>query len=94
MSPNTAEKLDPTSEIKRGLILIMNDILKLDLSVDDVSDETNLYELGLESLKVVELLSAVERNFDIIIDVEDLSAELFSRFENVVTFIQAKRDGD
>lgn len=55
-----------------------------------IADETNLYELGLESLNVVELLTQIEMTFDVTIDVEDLSAELFSHFGTLAAFVQRK----
>lgn len=54
------------------------------------TDETNLYELGLESLNVVELLTQIEMAYDITIDVEDLSADLFTRFGTLIEFVHKK----
>ena len=58
-----------------------------------ISLDTNLHELGLESMSVVELLTQIEIEFDITVDVEDLSAEPFTRFGNLVEFVQWKVDG-
>jgi acyl carrier protein len=52
--------------------------------------ESNLYELGLESLNVVELLTRIETRFDIIIDVEDLSADLFQTYGSLLAFVAGK----
>lgn len=67
-------------------------VLQLDLPKDAITLETNLHDLGLESMNVVELLTEMEARFDITIDVEDLSATLFSRFGNLVDFVQRKSD--
>lgn len=67
-------------------------VLQLDLPKDAITLETNLHELGLESMNVVELLTEMEARFDITIDVEDLSAALFSRFGNLVDFVVRKSD--
>lgn len=67
-------------------------VLQLDLPKDAITLETNLHDLGLESMNVVELLAEMEARFDITIDVEDLSATLFSRFGNLVEFVQRKSD--
>ncbi|RTL31991.1 MAG: acyl carrier protein [Burkholderiales bacterium] len=67
-------------------------VLQLDLPKDAITLETNLHDLGLESMNVVELLAEMEARFDITIDVEDLSATLFSRFGNLVDFVQRKSD--
>jgi|GEM_PF-5162867 len=65
-------------------------VLRLDVSLDTINNETNLYELGLDSLNVVALLTDMETLFDITIDVEDLSAELFEKFSNVVFFVSRR----
>jgi acyl carrier protein len=67
-------------------------VLKLQLPPSALTDASNLYELGLESLNVVELLTDIEARFDIVIDVEDLSAELFAVFGRLAEFVRSKRD--
>ena len=71
---------------------IVTTILRIESADVHFNDDTNLYELGLESLNVVELLTQIEIANDITIDVEDLSAELFTRFGTLVRFVQAKLD--
>lgn len=73
-------------QLKQIVIAVLN----LDMTSDAIDDETNLYELGLESLNVVELLTEAEINFDLTVDVEDLSEELFARFGNLKDFVQQK----
>ncbi|MCA3242307.1 MAG: acyl carrier protein [Rubrivivax sp.] len=82
-----------TIELADTLRRIVIDVLKLDPTATVINDETNLYELGLESLNVVELLTQLEMTFDITIDVDDLSAELFGRFGTLVEFSQRKLSG-
>ncbi|WP_224360664.1 phosphopantetheine-binding protein [Hyalangium versicolor] len=81
-----------TSNVADQLRQILLETLKLDISPRDLTDDANLYELGLESLNVIALLSAIEKVFDIAIDVEDLSADLFSRWGNLVSFVEKKVD--
>ena len=79
-------------DIAAALRDVVLNVLQLDLPKDAITLETNLHELGLESMNVVELLADIEARFDITIDVEDLSAALFSRFGNLVEFVQRKSD--
>ncbi|HEX4369110.1 MAG TPA: acyl carrier protein [Rhodopila sp.] len=65
-------------------------VLRIEAPIGFLQPDTNLYELGLESLNVVELLTQIEMTFDLTIDVEDLDAALFSRFGNLVDFVEAK----
>ena len=79
-----------SDEIANQLKQILLDVLRLDIPLEAIKDQTNLYDLGLESLNVVELLTDAETEFDIIVDVEDLSEDLFARFGNLRRYIQEK----
>lgn len=80
------------AEVVDQLVHIVSSILRIDPAGATFTDETNLYELGLESLNVVELLTQIEIAHDVTIDVEDLSAELFTRFGTLVAFVKGKID--
>ncbi len=69
--------------LKRSILSVLN----LDVPIETISNDTNLYELGLDSLNVVALLTDIETLFDITIDVEDLSAEMFEKFSNILAFV-------
>jgi acyl carrier protein len=87
-APETVLGADVAAAI-RGIV---TDVLKLHAESITIDEDTNLYELGLESLNVVELLTQIEISFDVTIDVEDLSAELFGRFGTLVAFVRRKID--
>ena len=90
MSSNTGTAEQTADPIALKLKQILLEVLRLDIPVEAITDKTNLYDLGLESLNVVELLTDAESEFDIIVDVEDLSEELFARFGNLRRYIQEK----
>ena len=69
---------------------ITSEVLRIDASMPSITADTNLYEMGLESLNVVELITRLEVAYEIVIDVEDLTADMFSRFGTLVDFIQRK----
>jgi acyl carrier protein len=77
-------------DIARRLLRLASDVISPNVSSAQVSEDTSFFDLGLVSLNVVELLSAVEREFDVVVDGDELSAELFMRFGNVVAFVQKK----
>lgn len=89
-----AEAAGPSSadDVVNKLRAVVIDVLKLEIAPQELAGDTNLYELGLESLNVVALLSALEKAFDIVIDVEDLSADLFGRWDDLVAFVRGKVD--
>ncbi len=64
---------------------------QLDANVDDMTMETRIGEdLGADSLDVVELLMAIEEEFDVEIPDEDI--ESLKTISDVVEYIQNKID--
>ena len=92
MSETFAPETVLSADVADTMRSIVTDVLKLHAESSSIDEETNLYELGLESLNVVELLTQIEISFDVTIDVEDLSAELFGRFGTLVDFVRRKID--
>lgn len=78
------------SEAANKVRNIVNRVLRIDPNDFQISQDTNLFELGLESLNVIELITELELASHITIDVEDLSEDLFSRFGRLVEFMQRK----
>lgn len=72
------------------LTKIVLDVLRLDIAGFTLKNDSDLFELGLESIGVVELLSDLEREMNILVDVEDVTGELFSKFENLIEFVKRK----
>lgn len=64
---------------------------QLDANIDDMTMETKIGEdLGADSLDVVELLMAIEEEFEVEIPDEDIEA--LKTIGDVVEYIQNKRD--
>ena len=64
---------------------------QLDANIDDMTMETRIGEdLGADSLDVVELLMAIEEEFDVEIPDEDIEA--LKTIGDVVEYIQNKKD--
>lgn len=64
---------------------------QLDANIDDMTMETKIGEdLGADSLDVVELLMAIEEEFDVEIPDEDIEA--LKTIGDVVEYIQNKKD--
>ena len=55
---------------------------------DQLTPDTKLYDLGLDSLRSVQLLIALEDNFDITIPDEMLTAEAFQTPSTIWTIVQ------
>ena len=82
-------RLDIVARLKR----LTRDVINSSLSDEYFSSDVSFFDLGLASLNVVELLSAIEQEFDVIVDGDELSAELFMRFDNMVALV-AKKVGE
>jgi acyl carrier protein len=93
MDIGVIDTIPTTSEVGPALAEILLDILRLEPGQVTLSADSNLYDLGLESLSVVELLTRIEIRFDIVIDVEDLSADLFQSYGELRAFVARKTAG-
>jgi len=80
----------PSASVRAGVIRSVETVLHLDPAVIVLSDESSLYELGLDSIIVVELLTELEVQFSITMEIDDLSEELFARLGNLVALVDSK----
>jgi acyl carrier protein len=67
------------------------DTLKLEeISAEDIDDDAPLFKegLGLDSIDALELVVAIEKHFDIIIEDEDVGKEAFGSIHILTQFIQ------
>ncbi|TQV74575.1 acyl carrier protein [Aliikangiella marina] len=80
--------LEVAASIKQLLI----ETLSLDLSVDDLSEETLL--LGdipeFDSMAIVSVITAVEEKFGFMAEDDDLSAEVFETVGSFIEFVEAR----
>ncbi|MBN2255241.1 MAG: acyl carrier protein [Deltaproteobacteria bacterium] len=67
--------------------------LKLeDISAGDIDSDTPLFRegLGLDSLDALELVVAIEKHFNVIIEDENVGKQAFESIRTLATFIQAE----
>ena len=67
------------------------DTLKLeDITVEEIGDDTPLFRegLGLDSLDALELVVAIEKNFNVIIEDENVGKKAFESISTLARFIQ------
>lgn len=67
------------------------DTLKLeDITVEEIGDDTPLFRegLGLDSLDALELVVAIEKNFNVIIEDENVGKKAFESIGTLAQFIQ------
>ncbi|MEX3844316.1 acyl carrier protein [Paraburkholderia sp. BR10882] len=54
-----------------------------------IADDTNLFDVGVDSMNMTDLLLQLEQRFAFTLAPEDLSADLFLRFGNLVSFVES-----
>ena len=77
----------------RIINLICNDIA-VDLSAEDITAQSSLFDdLSFDSIKMIELLTKLEQEFEIELDDEDLDFQVFATINTLTTFIDSVRAG-
>jgi acyl carrier protein len=59
------------------------------MNSDLIADDTNLFDLGIDSMNMTELLLRLEQHFAFTLAPEDLSSSLFLRFDNLVSLVES-----
>ena len=59
------------------------------MAADLIADDTNLFDVGVDSMNMTDLLLQLEQRFGFTLAPEDLSADLFMRFGNLVSFVES-----
>lgn len=92
--PSSKPGLAPSrSELDRRLKAILVDVLGLDASdVDEFDNETGLFGHlpELDSMAVAGLFTEIEDRFDLLIDDDDVDAEMLETYGGLLTFIEMK----
>ncbi len=77
-------------EYLKGLVI---DTLKLeDASIEEIEDDAPLFGdgLGLDSIDALELVVALEKAFDVVIEDENVGKTAFASIATLAAFIQEK----
>jgi acyl carrier protein len=74
-----------TDTVKACLLSVLGSSMNAGL----IADDTNLFDVGIDSMNMTELLLQLEQRFGFTLAPEDLSSSLFLRFSNLVSFVQS-----
>ena len=59
---------------------------------NDIADGDNLFEAGmLDSIEITSLIVFIEKNFDVIIDPDDIIEENFNSLNSLLKLIESKK---
>jgi acyl carrier protein len=89
---STATSTGTMTETITLLKKMVLDITQLKISPDQISDNANLFnDCGLDSTSVVDLVIAIEGEFGITIDEDELDVRLFQDLSCLSSFIETKQ---
>lgn len=79
-------------EIYEKIKQAISSVLRREVDFTGISEDTDIIEtLNLNSIVAIELVVRMETLFDIEIDDEDLSTDLFRTLKNIADYIEEKR---
>ncbi|EEA01528.1 phosphopantetheine-binding [Burkholderia sp. H160] len=73
--------------VKKELREIITKVAHLDILADNISDDADLYEIGLSSLNTIHLMLAIEDHFNVEIPDPMLSRNLFQSINSLANAI-------
>lgn len=72
---------------------IIADILSLtDEQIENLTLETDLFEIGLDSMIAIELIVHLESEFDILIDDDDLSMDNVRKISEIISLVNKYKE--
>ena len=77
---------------KESIRQIIAGSAKLKVDISTLGDDSNLYDAGLTSLNTVNLMLAIEDQFDIEFDDDSLNRETFKTVNSLARVVHGLRD--
>jgi len=75
--PERTTPRTPEQHVKKDIRTILKHVAHLEAAIDSIADGDDLYEAGLSSLDTIQLMLAIEKQFNIEIPDEMLNRNLF-----------------
>lgn len=63
---------------------------QLTKGINELGNEANLFDNGLDSIGFINIIIALENEFDIFIDQDDLELDTFSSIKSIQEYIEAR----
>lgn len=86
----TTERDEVTAKVKTIVI----EALHAQKSANEITDETYLGNLGLDSLNIVDILLGIETEFDVAFDDEELDLSALETLGSLVRFVMDTQGAD
>ncbi|SCZ09484.1 phosphopantetheine-binding protein [Alkaliphilus peptidifermentans] len=75
------------SKIKNLIVEVIDD---LSINIDEITDETDLFQVGMDSLSSVKLIIAIETEFNFEFYDEDLTVETLRNVESISQYVSGR----
>lgn len=74
---------------------IINENLGEDLykDIDEISKSENIFNIGLDSLNIVKLIMAVEEEYEITFEDEEIASINWKNIESIINLVKNKKRG-
>lgn len=73
-----------TTTIQEQVQALILDVIP-DVTLEDLQEETDIFNLGLDSINTMTLISNLQETFEIELDINEIS---FDNFQNVSTIVE------
>lgn len=84
------------SEITQRVRTLLSTRLKLAKAVDEISDDTPLFDpggLGLDSIDALELVLGLEKEFGVVVDDRETAVRVLASIQSIADFIVSHGKG-
>ncbi|MDY7021196.1 MAG: acyl carrier protein [Cyanobacteria bacterium J06592_8] len=79
-----------TTTIQDQVQSLLLDVIP-DVTVEDLQDDADIFNLGLDSINTMTLISNLQETFEIELDVSEISFENFQNVSTIVEMIAEKK---
>ena len=78
-------------DLKQKTRNIVSDILP-DIKAGEIDDNIDIFDLGLDSINVMTLISNLQEAFDFKLEIDELNFENFQTVSTIVEMVQKKKN--
>lgn len=82
------------NEIESRLLKILRENIELEDYDGELAEDEDLLFWGINSITFIKIIVAVEKEFDIEFDEEDLDYNLFRQLDKLVNYVEGKLGGN
>jgi acyl carrier protein len=78
------------NEIENKLKSIIAENVPMQMPLEQIGLESNLFSLGMDSINILKVIVGIETEFGFMFEDEDLNADNFRDLNNIITYIERR----